>query len=143
MQRVSVFNAHRRYRIAKKPVQTYVQRVLGTRKANIAVLFVGSRFCRFINKKYLHHNYATDVLSFSFGEKPLIESEIYVNLDKAKQQAREYDVSFGNEVARLVIHGALHLIGYDDQTKRGAQRMKAAEDKHVGYWFSARQRKTV
>lgn len=135
MQRVLVFNAHRRYRVRKKLVEKYVRRVVGKRKTNVSVVFVDSRYCKSINKKYLNHNYATDVISFTIEQTPMLEGEVYINLDRAKQQAREYDVSFANEVGRLVIHGALHLIGYEDQIESERKKMKTVEDKHVHHWF--------
>ena len=67
---------------------------------------------------------------------PLLEGEVYVNLDRARTQANEYGVSFSNEVARLIIHGTLHLVGFDDSTKGKAQRMKAEEDRLLRLCFS-------
>jgi rRNA maturation RNase YbeY len=67
--------------------------------------------------------------------RPALDGEVYVNLDRARKQARDYSVSFGNEVARLVIHGTLHLAGFDDSAPRTAARMKAEEDRQVQYWF--------
>lgn len=141
MQFISVFNAHPRYRIRKTNIEGYVRRIVGKKRSNITVVFVDSRYCTSINKKYLNHNYATDVISFAIEKTPTLEGEIYVNLDKARQEALEYTVSFANEVARLVIHGALHLIGYNDTTENERKTMKAAEDRHVRYWFPDRQRK--
>jgi rRNA maturation RNase YbeY len=132
---VSVFNAHRGYRLEKKKIQAYVKRVFGRTPARISVVFVDSRRCRVLNKRFLHHNYVTDVISFTLETQPVREGEIYINLDRAKQQAREYGVSFSNEVARLVIHGALHLIGHDDATATQRKVMKALEDEHVQAWF--------
>ncbi len=132
---VTVINAHRRYRIPKKRIARYVQRVIGKKKANITVIFIDSRYSKAINRRYLNHNFTTDVISFALESTPVLEGEIYVNLDRAKMQAREYGVSFSNEAARLVIHGALHLIGYDDTTTRKRRVMKNIEDMHVQHWF--------
>ena len=136
---VAVINAHRRYRIGKKLVTGYVRRVLKDRKqrnAKLSVIFIDSRYCRFINKRYLRHDYVTDVISFPLEKGKNLEGEIYVNLDRARQQARRYRVSFANEIARLVVHGTLHLVGYDDRTTKGAARMKKEENKHIQFWFS-------
>ncbi len=132
---VTVINAHRRYRNPKKRIARYVQRVIGKKKANITVIFIDSRYSKAINRRYLNHNFTTDVISFALESTPVLEGEIYVNLDRAKMQAREYGVSFSNEAARLVIHGALHLIGYDDTTTRKRRVMKNIEDMHVQHWF--------
>jgi len=138
-QEIAVINAHRRYRIARKVVAGYVRHVLKSaahKRARLSVVFIDSRYSRIINRKYLKHDYATDVISFPLEEGENLEGEIYVNLDKARQQARRYGVSFSNEIARLVVHGTLHLVGFDDRTINGAARMKKEEDKHVRFWFS-------
>jgi rRNA maturation RNase YbeY len=106
------------------------------------VVFVDSHYCTSINRRYLNHNYSTDVLAFVLEKAPMLEGEIYVNLDRAKEQASEYRVSFANEVARLVIHGTLHLIGYDDRTATAHKKMKTIENKHVRHWFPGKQRKS-
>jgi probable rRNA maturation factor len=139
---VAVYNAHRRYRVSKKAVVEYVTHVLGKRKAGIGVVFVDSHRIKSINRTFLNHNYVTDVISFTLEHTPAIEGEIYVNLDRAKSQSVEYGVSMACEIARLVIHGSLHLIGFDDAQARDAIKMKLEEDRHVRHWFgSATERK--
>ena len=138
MRQVVVFNAHRTRRVKKRAASGYVNRVLssaGVKEARVSVVFVGSRYCKMINRRYLGHNSVTDVISFPLGQGRLFEGEIYVNLDRAATQARQYRVGFNNEVARLVIHGTLHLVGYDDGTEEKAGVMKAVEDRHVRSWF--------
>jgi probable rRNA maturation factor len=139
---IGVTNAHHRYRIAKGPVVGYVRRVLRAERiqqANVSLVFVGSRYCRSLNRKYLGHDFVTDVLSFTLEPAKNLEGEIYVNIDKARQQAREYGVSMANELARLVIHGTLHLLGYDDRTLRAAKHMRKREERHLQYWFCDRR----
>ncbi len=143
MRLISVFNAHRRYRIRKKNVVQYVRRIVGKRNVEITVAFIDSRYIKSINQRYLNHNYVTDVISFVIERVPVLQGELYVNLDRAKHQAREYAVSFTNEVARLVIHGTLHLIGYSDETKSDREIMKTIEDEHVRHWFPEKQRKNT
>ena len=86
-----------------------------------------------LNGRFLHHWYSTDVLSFPVEEigKRSVEGEIYVNLDQARRQAREYDVSIRNEVGRLVIHGILHLLGYDDKRKDERLKMTMRENVYL------------
>jgi probable rRNA maturation factor len=87
-----------------------------------------------MNRKFLHHDYVTDVLSFPLGAREALEGEVYVNLDRARQQAVEYGVTFTSETGRLVIHGVLHLLGYDDTTSGPRRRMKKKEDRYVEEW---------
>lgn len=138
MVRVDVFNAHPTRRVAAVDARRYVRRVLrrcGVTKARVTVVFVDSPYSKRINKRYLGHDYATDVISFRLENRPVLDGEVYVNLDRAQKQAREYSVTFSNEVARLVIHGTLHLADFDHSAPRMAARMKAEEDRHVQYWF--------
>ena len=126
-----MFNTHPRCRIAKAAVARYVRSVLRSERkpnAEIAVVFFGSRACRRMNRRYLGHDEPTDVISFPLGGAETVEGEVYVNIDRARAQARTYVVAFGTEIARLVVHGTLHLVGYDDRTPRAAARMKNTED---------------
>jgi rRNA maturation RNase YbeY len=86
-----------------------------------------------LNGAYLDHWRATDVLTFPLHEKGarVLSGEIYVNLDQARRQAREYRVSIREETARLVIHGALHMCGYLDATPSQKKRMTEKQELYV------------
>jgi rRNA maturation RNase YbeY len=85
-----------------------------------------------MNREYLRHRGSTDVISFTLEEGPPLEGEVYVNLDRAREQAAFYRVPEQEEITRLVVHGTLHLLGYDDGTPGLRRRMKAREERHVG-----------
>lgn len=134
MIRVSVFNNSRTQRVVKKRFEACVSRVLageGIASADIGVVFVGSRRIRLLNRKFLRHDYITDVLSFPLGEGNILEGEIYVNIERARQQARSFGVGVASELSRLVIHGALHLAGHEDSTERKRQAMSRLEDHYL------------
>lgn len=138
MIRVRVSNGHPRYRIGHAKIKRCVTRTLrdgGQKRATIGIVFIDSGPMRTLNRRYLRHDRTTDVISFGLEAGVNLEGEVYVNLDRARTQAREYRVSFGNEVARLVIHGTLHLLGYDDRTNRLRRVMKVEEGRQVGHWF--------
>lgn len=140
---VTVTNAHRRYRINRKKTGDYVRRVLTQERkteGEISVVFIEGARMRRLNRSYLGHDYATDVIAFHLSDCGRTDGEIYVNVDRAREQAGRYGVPFGEEIARLVVHGALHLTGHNDVERTSARRMKEAEDSHVRYW-SAKQRK--
>lgn len=139
---VAVFNAHPAIRLRRAPAAAAVRCVArGERRrtASVSVVFVGDRASSRINRRYLGHRGRTDVISFPLGEGRTVEGEIYVNLDRARSQAREYGVRFDEEVARLVVHGALHLFGYDDRTAPLARAMKRKEDRYVGLLAGRRE----
>lgn len=100
-----------------------VFRVLGARSAAIEVVFVGARKMRQVNRKYREKDYPTDVLSFRYpGERadgcPFL-GEIVIAPQVAEEQAARYRASFEFEIRKLVIHGMLHLMGYDHESDHG------------------------
>jgi len=135
MLRITVVNAHRRYRLSRRRISAYARRVLrGERRkrGRFTIVFIDDRRCRRLNREFLGHDTVTDVISFPLEEGLNPEGEIYVNLDRARAQATMYGVPFGNEVARLVIHGALHLVGFDDRRRKDARRMLVRQERYVG-----------
>jgi probable rRNA maturation factor len=90
-----------------------------------------------LNARYRGLNQPTDVLSFPMGDETAVDKEeqimgeVYISLDRAHQQAREYGVDFPREVDRLVIHGLLHLCGYDHEDPEDARAMRAKEDQFL------------
>jgi probable rRNA maturation factor len=135
MIRVRVFNSHPRLREPGAAISRLVRSVLrgeGGSSAELNVVFVGDRTMLTLNRTFLRHNYQTDVLSFPLSDsKEVLEGEVYVNIDQARRQAREYGATVRSEVARLVAHGVLHLAGYDDATKAKRSAMKEREDLYI------------
>ena len=132
---VEIVNAHPKIRMRRGLAAGYVRGVLRNERRErgaVTVVFVDDRMSRRLNRRFLAHDRPTDVIAFPLGEESNLEGEIYVNLDKARRQARTYHVTAANETARLIIHGILHLLGYDDRTRAKARRMKAREDFLVG-----------
>lgn len=128
---VQVVNAHGTRRMPRALLVDAVRTALeaeGRHSANISIVGVNDRRCRRLNRTFLGHDYVTDVISFPLEETPQLEGEIYINLDRARVQAGEYSVSTRHELARLAIHGTLHLTGYDDRTRAQAVRMHGRED---------------
>ena len=118
-----------------------VMRGEGCREGEISVVCISDGVSRRLNRRYLQHDYATDVLCFPLGEGNAIEGEIYVNLDRARVQARRYAVSRTHELARLVVHGILHMLGYDDRVPADQRRMRRREDRYLARLVRATERK--
>jgi len=89
-----------------------------------------------LNREFLDHDYPTDVLSFSLDEDAaadgLIDGEVYVDLDTAAERAPEFGTTFEDEARRYVVHGLLHLMGYDDATDAELVTMRTLEDRYLG-----------
>ncbi|MFI5250938.1 MAG: rRNA maturation RNase YbeY [Bacteroidota bacterium] len=101
--------------------------------AEINVIFTNDKQMVKLNASYLHHNYPTDVISFSLPDpgQSAITGEIYINIDQAQRQSKMYQVKLSNELARLTIHGVLHLLGYNDATMRGKKTMTSLENRYL------------
>lgn len=130
---VQIHNARsKRYRGANA-MRRAVWRVLaGHQKTleRIDVIVVGDPYIARLNRRYLGHRGATDVITFPLDDRR-IEGEIYISLDTARRQAKEYGVTLENELCRLAVHGTLHLLGYDDATEAERNRMSELETKYI------------
>ncbi|MCK4272324.1 rRNA maturation RNase YbeY [bacterium] len=139
-ERIFVANAHPSIAVDQRRVRRLASAVLekescGSGKVNI-ILATDADLTK-LNFRYLRRDRPTDVLSFPMGEdkhvvpKEQVIGEIYISLDRARQQAQEYNVSLTKEVDRLVFHGLLHLCGYDHEDADDAQKMRAKEEEFL------------
>jgi probable rRNA maturation factor len=82
-----------------------------------------------LNKEYLQHFTLTDIISFDLSEKEgELSGDIYISVDRARENAREYKVNLNNEINRLMIHGVLHLMGYKDKSREERELMREKEE---------------
>ncbi len=138
MTDIRVFNAHPEYRASTSTTTTIslARRVLAAEhrtRVRCSIVYIDDRRMIELNTKYLRHRYTTDVLTFPLheeGDEELL-GDVYISLDQARRQAAQYAVSIKHEVARLVIHGVLHLVGHRDTTRAGKKRMTELEDEYL------------
>ena len=91
-----------------------------------------------INNSYLGHNYSTDIITFNYsGENYTLDGEIFISLDDASYYANKYRVELSAEIVRLIIHGLLHLVGYDDKGLSDKKIMKKMENRLVKKYFNS------
>jgi len=104
----------------------------GASLVHVSLVLTDHETVRRLNQDYLDHDYNTDVLSFSLRTEDeaadAVEGEVYVDLDTAAERHEEFDTSFEREAYRYVVHGVLHLLGYDDATESGQEAMRVQED---------------
>ena len=84
-----------------------------------------------LHRTFLDRDDPTDVLAFPLGDSETLEGEVYVDLDTARNRHQEFMCSFESEGARYVVHGVLHLLGFDDKTTESRSTMKKKEEKYV------------
>ena len=120
----------RGWRKAKELVNEIIKSE-GKATGDINFIITSDDYLRSINKEFLNHDYFTDVISFNYSFDDKIAGEIYISEDTVKRNAVEYNVDFHNEMLRVMIHGVLHLTGYNDETAAERQKMKQLEDKWI------------
>jgi len=98
--------------------------------SGIQINFVNSAEIMRINKVYLNHNYSTDIITFDYsGSQKMLDGEIYISIEDAAFNAKKFGVKLKEEIMRLVIHGFLHLLGFNDKSRKDKIVMKEIENK--------------
>ena len=98
------------------------------KQGNLNFIFCSDSYLLNVNKKYLNHDYYTDIITFNYCEGIIISGDIYISLDRVKENAETFDVDFYNELHRVIIHGILHLLGLDDHDTVAKAEMRRNED---------------
>lgn len=130
---VSITKAHQQVSYPASAIQRTAEFVCQQEhvsNAELSFVLVNDRTIRAINKKFLKHDYVTDVITFPL-ELNEVNAEIYINGQQAKRQAKENSVTVNNEMIRLVVHGTLHAIGYDDTTSEEKKMMDSIQERYV------------
>ncbi len=81
-----------------------------------------------INKEFLNHDYYTDVITFDYSETENVSGDIFISIDRIRDNAKILELSYLDELHRVIIHGVLHLLGFKDKTKEESKNMRRLED---------------
>jgi len=102
------------------------------RLGDISVIFCSDNYILDINIKYLGHDYFTDIITFDYCEGKTLSGDLFISIDSVRENASFYGVDFDDELNRVIVHGLLHLIGYDDHTEEDIATMRAKENYYLG-----------
>lgn len=95
---------------------------------NINIIFCSDTYLHQLNIQYLNHNTLTDVITFPYNAPPIIEGDIFISIDRVKENALSFSSSATQELYRVIIHGVLHLCGYGDKTEEEKIKMTQKEN---------------
>ncbi len=130
----------------RKVLQTFIAGLFKKEKKRLSKLnyvFCTDEALLQINKAYLNHNYYTDIITFDLSDGPNeLVGEIYISIDRVRENAKQLGNSLKEEVHRVVFHGALHLVGYGDKTPNQIKTMRAKEDAYLKLYFKKVSRGT-
>ena len=101
------------------------------RIGDISIIFCSDNYILDVNMRYLQHDYFTDIITFDYCEKDILSGDLFISIDSVRENALFYGVPFADELDRVMVHGLLHLIGYDDHTEEQIREMRAKEDYYL------------
>lgn len=125
---------------ARTQLKNFIQQVAkkkGRKITSLNIIFCSDDYLLNINRQYLQHDYYTDIITFDLSEnsKGAITAELYISIDRVKDNAKQNAAPFYKELHRVIFHGLLHLLGYKDKLKKDQILMRQMEDKLLGDYF--------
>lgn len=115
----------------KKMIKNYTQR-----NCDLNYIFCSDEYLIKLNKQFLKHNTFTDIITFDLSENEnLIKGEIYISTERVVENAKIFKVSYINELYRVILHGALHLSGFGDKSKKEKEEMQSLENENLNIFI--------
>ena len=105
------------------------------RLGDVSIIFCSDNYILDVNIKYLHHDYYTDIITFDYCEGNRLSGDLFISIDSVRENASFYGTEFPEELNRVIVHGLLHLIGYDDHTEEDIAQMRAKENYYLSQRF--------
>lgn len=98
---------------------------------NICIIFCSDNYILDVNIKFLGHDYFTDIITFDYCEGNVLSGDLFISIDSVRENAEYYKTEFSDELNRVIVHGLLHLIGYDDHTEEDQKVMREKENYYL------------
>lgn len=120
-------------------LKRYIQSIFkkeGKELESINYIFCTDKTVLEINRQFLLHDFYTDIITFDLSESNAITAEVYISIDRAKENAAQIGVSIKSELHRVIFHGVLHLCGYKDKSKEEKEKMREKEEYYLKHYVS-------
>lgn len=114
--------------------ENWISRVIASESkelGEISYIFCDDEYLHKINVAYLNHDDLTDIISFDYSEGKILQGDIFISIERVKDNAHDFNVSFEEELKRVMIHGVLHYCGYKDKSEADEKIMRSKEDEKV------------
>lgn len=117
-----------------KRISAWISEVIqeeGFKEGEINYIFCDDETLLKLNIEFLDHDTLTDIISFDYTLGKLINGDIYISVERVAENAREFDVDFSSELNRVMVHGVLHYIGYNDKNEDDQRNMRSKENYYI------------
>jgi len=130
----------------KKSIKLIIRKIIddhNKKLKNVEYIMMSDDELLEINIQALKHNYYTDIITFDYSQDELLEGEIYISIDRVKDNAKEYFQEFHVELLRVIFHGILHMVGYKDKTPPEKKKMRQMEEYYLKEYQTIVPRGTI
>ena len=136
MPTLNFFSEKTRFKLSNpKKTASWIKSVIkkeGCTLSSLNYIFCSDEYLKEINIQYLGHNTYTDIVTFNYNpSKHVLDGEIYISVNRVRDNAKTFNSDFQIEMHRVIIHGVLHLIGFNDKSKREKALMREKEDTYL------------
>lgn len=133
---VSFFYEETKFKIRKaKKIKLWIDKIIKQEKnllQQVNIIFCSDSYLYEINLQHLQHDTLTDIITFDYSpQKQYIQADLYISIERVKENAKKFKISIFNEILRVIAHGIMHLIGYNDKTNKEKEIMRNKEDQYI------------
>jgi len=121
-------------KLERRKIKSWISSVIiseNKKTGSINFIFCSDDYLLNVNKQYLDHDYYTDIITFDYVEGKIISGDIFISVDRVADNASKFQVSFDEELRRILVHGVLHLLGYPDKDPAEKTVMTGKEDHYL------------
>ena len=118
----------------KREIRKWIGRVIeneGKITGEINIIFSSDAFLLKINNQYLQRNYYTDIITFDYSDDQKVSGDLFISIDRIRENAKSHNVKIINELMRIIVHGVLHMLGYKDDSEEEKKSMTAKENNYL------------
>ena len=101
---------------------------LGYSLKNLSFIFCDDEYLKKINIQYINHSYYTDIITFDYSDNEGLVGDVFISVERVKENAEKFKISFNKELFRVIIHGVLHLCGFNDKTEKEIKEIRRQEN---------------
>lgn len=128
------FHLIKKIDLDKENISTYVKDIIDSefkKCGKISIIFCDDEYILQINNQFLNHNYYTDIITFNYNQGNKISGDLLISLERIKDNSTHFNENFNKELYRVIFHGVLHLLGYEDKDEATEKVMRIKEDYYL------------